>query len=48
VANNASITLRYFDARGRATFRRLLEARPVPITARPGEADALEVIHAIL
>lgn len=33
---------------GAATFRRLLQERPLTITARPGEAQVLETIHAAL
>ena len=33
---------------GAATFRSLLQERPLTITARPGEAEALETIHAAL
>lgn len=36
------------DCPGAATFRRLLQERPATITARPGEAQVLEQIHAAL
>jgi glutathione S-transferase len=36
------------DCPGAATFRKLLQARPLTLTARPGEAKVLEGIHAAL
>lgn len=36
------------DCPGAATFRALLQAKPLTITARPGEAQVLETIHAAL
>lgn len=35
----------YDDCPGAPTFRKLLGVKPMTITGRPGEADALQVIH---
>jgi glutathione S-transferase len=36
------------DCPGAVTFRRLLQEKPLTITARPGEAQVLETLHAAL
>jgi hypothetical protein len=35
----------YDECPGAATFKHLLSAKPMTITGRPGEPDALMVIH---